>query len=116
MLVRQLIRLSRTIRFAACVCLACAAPHGAAADRAATLLAQAREAVGGDAWRQVQTQHTEFVRTYLDHDESGSSDIDFATGRYAQRIPGSAVARLMSRSDGQSFWRQRMGKLEKQEG
>ena len=113
MLVRQLIRV---IRIAAGVCLAVAAFDGIAAEGAAALLAQARDAVGGDAWRQVQTQHTEFVRTYLDHDEAGSSDLDFASGRYAQRLPASAVARLMSRSDGQSFWRQRMGRLEKQEG
>lgn len=114
------------IRTAASLCLAfafafaaghsLAADHADVADNAAALLARARTAVGGDAWRQVATQHTEFVRTYLDHDESGSSDIDFASGRYAQRIPSSAVARLMSRSDGQNFWRQRMGKLEKQEG
>nr|WP_315395653.1 retropepsin-like aspartic protease [uncultured Duganella sp.] len=115
MLVRQFLRL------AAGLCLAAATLPGlaASADNASSagaLLARARDAVGGDAWRQVTTQHTQFVRTYLDHDESGSSDIDFASGRYAQRIPTSAVARLMSRSDGHSFWRQRMGKLEKQEG
>lgn len=119
MLVRQLISTIRTIhviRVAAGLCLAIASLQGAAAEGAAALLAQAREAVGGNAWRQVKTQHTQFVRTYLDHDEAGSSDIDFASGRYAQRIPSSAVARLMSRSDGRNFWRQRMGKLEKQEG
>lgn len=110
MLVRQFIRI------AAGLCLVVASFGSVAADSAAALLAKAREAVGGDAWRQVKTQHTQFVRTYLDHDESGSSDIDFVSGRYAQRIPSSAVARLMSRSDGRSFWRQRMGKLEKQEG
>jgi len=116
LLVRQLISTIRVIRVAAGLCLAIASIQGFAADDAASLLAQAREAVGGNAWRQVKTQHTQFVRTYLDHDEAGSSDIDFASGRYAQRIPSSAVARLMSRSDGQNFWRQRMGKLEKQEG
>ncbi len=86
------------------------------AESAASLLAQARDAVGGDAWREVRTQHTDFVRSYADRDEAGSSDIDYASGRYAQRIPSSAIARLMSRSDGSNFWRQRLGRLEKLEG
>ncbi|MET0322560.1 MAG: retroviral-like aspartic protease family protein, partial [Duganella sp.] len=85
---------------------------GAAAG-AQALLAQARAAVGGDAWRTITTQQTQFVRSYLNHDESGSSDIDFVSGRYAQRIPTSAVARQMSRSDGRDFWQQRMGRMEK---
>ena len=108
MLVRQLIRV---IRVAAGVRLAVATVDGVAAEGTAALLARARDAVGGDAWRRVQTQHTESVRTYLDHDDTGSSDLDFATGRYAQRLPASAVARLLS---GRSFWRQRMGKLDRQ--
>jgi hypothetical protein len=101
---------------AAGLALAVAALHCNADDSAAALLDRARSAVGGDAWDQVSTQHTDFVRTYLGHDEAGSSDIDYATGRYAQRIPSSAVARLISNSDGRDFWRQKMGQLEKLEG
>ena len=72
MLVRQLISTVRTIhviRVAAGLCLAIASLQGVAAEDAAALLARAREAVGGNAWRQVKTQHTQFVRTYLDQDE-----------------------------------------------
>ena len=87
-----------------------------AAETAAGLLAGARAAVGGDAWLDVRTQHVDFVRSYADHEEAGNSDIDYASGRYAQRIPSSAIARLTSRSDGHSFWRQRLGRLEKLEG
>ncbi|RFP16067.1 MULTISPECIES: pepsin/retropepsin-like aspartic protease family protein [unclassified Duganella] len=101
---------------AAGICLAAAVHCCAAAQTAAALLEQARNAVGGDAWLRVSTQHMDFVRSYPDHDEAGSSDIDYASGRYAQRIPSSAIARLTSRSDGSSFWRQRLGRMEKLEG
>jgi hypothetical protein len=70
-------------------------------------------AVGGDAWRAVKTQQTQFVRSAQDNEEAGSSDLDFVSGRYAQRIPSSAVARQMSRSDGRDFWQQRMGRIDK---
>ena len=50
------------VRIAAGLCLAVASVHGVAAEGAVALLAQAREAVGGNAWRQVATQHTQFVR------------------------------------------------------
>lgn len=93
--------------------LVCTMPAAIAAPTARSLLAQARLAVGGDAWRAVKTQQTQFVRSYQDSEEAGSSDLDFATGRYAQRIPASAVARQMSRSDGRDFWQQRMGRVEK---
>ncbi len=96
-----------------------ALPSAMAAPTAQTLMAQARVAVGGEAWRTVTTLQTQFVRSYGgnpgddDHQEAGSSDIDFVSGRYAQRIPSSAVARQMSRSDGRDFWQQRMGRVEK---
>lgn len=94
-------------------------PLAAAAPTAQTLMAQARLAVGGAAWRTVTTLQTRFVRSYRgnaggdDPEEAGSSDIDFVSGRYAQRIPSSAVARQTSRSDGRDFWQQRMGRVEK---
>ncbi|MET0265452.1 MAG: retroviral-like aspartic protease family protein [Duganella sp.] len=108
---------SRFATVALTVVLTLAAVNSAAAAAdAGTLMARARTAVGGKAWQQVKTQQTQFVRTYLDHEEAGSSDLDFVSGRYAQRIPSSAVARQMSRSDGRSFWQQRMGRMEKLEG
>ncbi|KQQ45822.1 hypothetical protein ASF61_19410 [Duganella sp. Leaf126] len=82
-------------------------------------MAKARAAIGGEAWRTVATLQTQFVRSVADDgdqslpEEAGSSDIDFVSGRYAQRIPASAVARQMSRSDGRDFWQQRMGRFEK---
>lgn len=99
--------------FAVGLMLTWALPAATAAPTAQTLLAQARMAVGGDAWRTIKTQQTQFVRSSRDSEEAGSSDLDFATGRYAQRIPSSAVARQMSRSDGRDFWQQRMGRIEK---
>jgi len=110
-------------RLAGALWLAVAAlPSATAAPTAQALMAQARVAVGGEAWRTVTTLQTQFVRSYGgnggntgndDHEEAGSSDLDFVSGRYAQRIPSSAVARQMSRSDGRDFWQQRMGRVEK---
>lgn len=107
---RQRGQVRRVTLLAGLMLAALAMTSARAMETAPALLAKARLAVGGDAWQGVLTQHADFIYTYQNHDEAGSSDIDYASGRHARRIP-SAISHFTSGAGEDGYWHMQLGQV-----